>query len=525
MSPPLPPLVAPAVAPSPAVATGAADHVTAPTPALTVPPVATASTDPRPAPALATVDPHAPFPQRFRRVKTLSVERMPEVLDHALMAQPEGWTNYHDLFPVVPLTAQIEELAEAAATHAPGRVVTTLAKLRVFRWLDIADEVDLDVDATFESADVARVSFGPHAKAVAHLADAYPASDIILPSGLSNERPTVHDAHDLFDQMLMFHGPAYHGVNRLGPMGDDGILAQLVALPAKGATLDNVGKLVAYWVMEQRTWGESAFPIGIDRIDFYGADLPDGTIIEADVRITDFAGDKVKANCDLYLEDGTRWCHIEGWQAHIFAGDDRVSPVLRFPRYYLAAEPQPGGWMLLRERWPSGAARDMVARRYLSQAERAEYDRQNLRDQRAWLLDRVAAKDIVRRWLADRDIQAYPIEVGVTTEPDGRITVTSPYLAGHDLRVAVSHVEWLTAVVLADGVDPRIELVEVTDPVAAAAPPARIVETDGLSTHRLVLDTADVVSAAGHPVAVTWTGPTPTPAHLDLTDRRATVRS
>lgn len=518
MSPPMPPRVVPAVANDLVVATGATEPVVVTTPtATTVAPVPAAT------PAAPIVDPSGAFPQKFRRVKTLSVELMPEVLDHALMAQPEGWTNHHDIFPVVPLTAQIAELAEAAAIHAPGRIVKTLDKLRVFRWLDIAAEIDLDVDATFDSADMARVSFGPHAKAHAHLADAYPESDIVLAPALSNERPTVHDARELFDQMLMFHGPAYHGVNRLGPMADDGIRAELVALPARGATLDNVGKLVAYWVMEQRGWGESAFPIGIDRIDFFGAELPDGTILEADVRITAFNGDKVKANGDLFLTDGTHWCHIEGWQAHIFAGDDRVSPVLRFPRYYLAAEPQPGGWMLLRERWPTGAARDMVARRYLSQAERQEYERQNLREQRTWLLNRIVAKDAVRRWLADRDIQAFPIEVGVTTEADGRITVASPHLGDHDLRVAVAHVEWLSVAVLAEGVDPCIDLVEVTDPTA---PPVSCVETAGLTTRRIVLDIAEVVSAAGHPLAVTW-GPAEaaTPGHIDLTRESAAVCS
>jgi len=452
------------------------------------------------------------YPVKHSWITTLSVPELPEVLDHALMGQPEGWDNLHDLFPVVPLTAQIEFLAEAAVEHAPGRVVRALENLRVLTWLDIAAPVELRVDATFESADRVRVTFGKHSRAIAILGDAHEPSAPATIAALANERATVHDAVELFDQMLMFHGPAYRGIERLGPIGDEGVLGRFVALPAKGALLDNVGKLVAYWVMEQRGWGESAFPIGIDRIDFFGPPLADGTPVEVDVRITDLGADKVKADCDLYLDDGTRWCRIEGWQAHIFAGDDRVFPVLRFPRDHVVAEARPGGWMLLRERWPTGATRDMVARRYLSQAERAEYEAQNLRDQRTWLLDRIAAKDVVRHWLAARGIPSHPIEVAVATAVDGRIEVSSPLLDGHDLRVAVAHAEWCSVVTVAEGVDPRIELTELAPDAVIDLEPE---DAAGLVHHRALIDPDDLTTAAGHSLAVTWWLPVDA---IDLTD-------
>ena len=118
------------------------------------------------------------------------------------------------------------------------------------------------------------------------------------------------------------------------------------------------------------------------------------------------------------------------------------------------AEAQPGGWYVVRERWPTGPARDLTARRYLYRAERAHYATMNLLEQRRWLLDVIAAKDAVRHWLRDTfGIACFPVEV--TLVPDGDAALPRACApgcpAGHDPRVTLCPLNWVAVAVVGDG--------------------------------------------------------------------------
>jgi hypothetical protein len=96
------------------------------------------------------------------------------------------------------------------------------------------------------------------------------------------------------------------------------------------------------------------------------------------------------------------------------------------------------------------------------------YDGLNLMDQRRWLLEVVAGKDSVRRWLADTyGIPSYPVEVTLAPDPEagpGRWRAVSALIPEHhDLRITVSSINWLAVAAVGDGAyrdveaDPSVE--------------------------------------------------------------------
>jgi phosphopantetheinyl transferase (holo-ACP synthase) len=449
-----------------------------------------------------------PSPRASRRL-SLSLGELPEVIDHALYLQPAGWADVTDRFPVVPLTAQLELLADAAR-DGDLRPVVALSGVRAMRWLDIAEPVVVKVELDRISPDEIGVAFTGHSRATVHLADSFPAPPLRhRRHRLSNQRETRYGAEELFARRLMFHGPRYQGIVALGPIGDDGIQGQVEALAARGSLLDNVGKLVAYWVMEHRGWGESAFPIGIDRIDYFGGHPAPGTVMSATVRIEELTEDRVRATAEVMNPDATLWCRVNGWTAHIFHSDEIVAKVLRYPEHNGISEPQPEGWVLVRERWSSGAARELVARRYLSRGEREVYERQNLRAQRAWLLGRIAVKDAVRRWLADRgERMVFPVEIEVGNDDHGAPFVRSRRLDGHDLRVSLAHAEWAAAAIVAEGRAVGIDLAEVRErgpsfAAVAFSDAERSASTGSASTGSVSMGSVSMGERLGDPLAVT----------------------
>ncbi|MEU0812678.1 beta-ketoacyl synthase, partial [Streptomyces sp. NPDC005970] len=90
------------------------------------------------------------------------------------------------------------------------------------------------------------------------------------------------------------------------------------------------------------------------------------------------------------------------------------------------SQARPGGWVLLHERWPDLASRDLIMRNHLGGAERRAYERQAPRGRRQWLLGRIAAKDAVRQWLWARgEGPVFPAEIQVCEDAHDR-----PYVLG-----------------------------------------------------------------------------------------------
>ena len=147
------------------------------------------------------------------------------------------------------------------------------------------------------------------------------------------------------------------------------------------------------------------------------------------MRIRQITDTEMRADAELRAGDGRVWCRVEGWVTRRFATDDAIWKVKIGPGNNMLSWLAPGGWCVVRERWPDTASREMIMRRYLNAAERAEYERITARQQRRWLLGRIAVKDAVRQSLWDRGAGAiYPCELTVT-EADGVVDVRGPFRA------------------------------------------------------------------------------------------------
>jgi hypothetical protein len=447
--------------------------------------------------------------------RTLSLETRPETIDHSLFHQPPGWPDPSDAFPIMAMTTQIQLLQDVVAPYTGGRDVVEVFGVRNLRWLDLSGPQDVDVTIIPKSDDVLSVALGGYCRANLRVGT-YPAAPVHEPTPPRNPRPTQHTAQEMFDQRVMFHGPLFQGINMLGPTGDDGILGEFHHLETPGSLLDNFGKIVAYWVIDQRNLGESPLPIGVERIEFFGPDPTPGTDLHCEVRIDELQPHLVRANGVIVRPDGRLWCRVTGWTSNVFHIDPVMEPIYHETWENYAAEVQPGGWNVVIERWPTGAGRDLTAKRFLCRAERALYDAMNLLEQRRWIIDTIAAKDSVRRWLGEwYGIGAFPVEV--TLEPDGerRFRAVSTLIPdGHELRVTVSSLDWLAVAIVGDGVYHDIEAREVpkgADAEAVAAEASDAVRsrnpgalvTSVASVDNIVPSNIDVV-VIPH-LAVAWT--------------------
>lgn len=455
---------------------------------------------------------------RVTFTKTLSLDVLPETMDHRLYRQPDGWPDVSDTFPIVAMTTQLDLLGEIAREFSGGRDVIGLSDVRNYRWLDISDPIDIEVTVVPEGDDVLRISLGPYCRAKVRVGS-YPAPARYEHAPLRSPRPAQKAPEDLWEQRLMFHGPRFHGIRALGPVGDDGIWGELEGMPDRGPLLDNVGKLIAYWVMEQRGWGEAPLPIGVDRVEYSGPAPEPGESVPIDVRITSMEGEFVVGEAVLSRPDGTTWCHIEGWRMHIFHRDRLMDPVTRWVEHHLAAGVEDDGLLLQHERWPGTPTRDLVAHQYLRRDEREVYEAMTPVDRRAWLVEAIGAKDAVRWWLAARHGRtAFPVETNLEPIGENRWRGTSPLAPGRELQIVTARAHWLVAVVAADladadgpldlGVDAMVVDEGDTPDVVAArlAEQLRLAHPDLPVAHR-VLPPAEIGGQSYGHVALAWTVP------------------
>lgn len=466
--------------------------------------------------------PQRPWPtEKTVLTRRLSLETMPETVDHSLFHQPPGWPDVTDGFPIVAMTTQIQLLQDVATEFAGGRHVIEVFGVRNLRWLDLSSPQDVAITIVPKADDVLSVALGGFCRANIRVGGYRPAPRHDV-APITNLHTTKFDAQELFDSWVMFHGPMFQGINTLGPTGDDGILGEFHNLDTPGSLLDNLGKIIAYWVIEQRNLGESPLPIGVDRIEFFGPLPPPGVDLHCDVRILDLQSELVRADGVIVLPDGDVWCKVEGWMSNIFHIDQVMQPIYHHTELSYAVEPQPGGWNVVIERWPTGAGRDLTARRFLSRAERAAYEGRNLLEQRRWLIDVIAAKDSVRRWLSERGIPAFPVEIALDPEGEHRFRAVSPLIPeGHDLCITVSALHWLAVAVVGDGAYLDIEareVVEGADPALVAQEAVEAVQARNPGVAVEVVDRVDAVTPSNIDVvviprfAVAWTT-APAPEH------------
>jgi acyl transferase domain-containing protein/phosphopantetheinyl transferase len=396
-------------------------------------------------------------------VHHLSVAEQPFWLDHAFYEQPPGWPVIEDLFPLVPMTGIIELLQQEAEALVPGSVAVRVEAIRAFRWLAVEPptavtvRVQRDPDADLGGEVAVKASIDGHARATVIVAPRHPEPPAPVARPITGEIACPAQPDTLYDERHLFHGPAYQGLVRFDAFGLDGAAGELETKPFPGSLLDNAGQLFGFWLAQRVDRDRLVLPTSIDRISFYGPHPEAGQRVQCVVNAGDIGEQAVRADLELTV-DGRVWCRIEGWEDRRFQSDDRLFTLLRKPADRTLAEPQPGGWLLVREGWPDSASRDVVMRRFLGAAERDQYAARNPNVQRTWLLGRIAAKDAVRDllWRTGGLDRVFPVEVRIDNDPDGRPLASAP--GDRDLRISIAHAGPYGAAIAAEGVDVGIDI-------------------------------------------------------------------
>jgi hypothetical protein len=355
--------------------------------------------------------------------RPLSIATVPALIDHTFYRQPDDGATLNERYPVVPMTMMLGMFVEAAERLAPGRVAIAITNVRALRWLAVEPPVEARIEARFDGDDRVRVSIDGYSRGIVTLADGYPDAPSADVEPLRDETEPPHKAEEFYRDRWMFHGPAYQAVTQLHALGSDGIRGSLQSLPAPGALLDAAGQLLGYWIMLHTEVDRIALPTRIERIDLYGPHPEPGTILECTVRNTEITDVEAKGDLEL-AHEGRVWASVSQFTDRRFECTPELFALMRVPEQSIIAERTDDGWEV-REHWRSTATRELVLRRYANEGERRQYEQLTPKDQRIWLLGRIAIKDAVRDWLWQRGAgPIYPIEVVVDDGPDGRPRIT-----------------------------------------------------------------------------------------------------
>ncbi|MGF1431955.1 4'-phosphopantetheinyl transferase superfamily protein, partial [Kitasatospora sp. LaBMicrA B282] len=407
----------------------------------------------------------------------VSCATMPYLRDHCFFRQRPDWPDLVDRWPVVPATTIVQHLLDAAERAEPGRVAVGVREMRFTQWVPAATPMEVELTLQDAGPDLRTAAFGEYARGIVELTDSHDPPPAPWPVDPTGERVPELTAAALYEQRWMFHGPAFQGLTELTAVGERHVRGVITVPTASGALLDNVGQLLGYWIMASYRDRTVVFPVGLRRLRRYGPPPPPGTQVQCHIRVTALTATLLEA--DVQLRCGaTVWAEVHGWQDRRFDSHPATRPVERFVERNTLSTVQPGGWLLLHERWPDLASRDLVMRNHLGSAERARHEQQPPRGRRAWLLGRIAVKDAVRRWLWERgEGPVYPAEIEVRNDPSGRPRVVG--LHGRELpalEVSLAHRHEAAVALVrparAGGPGVGIDLEEVTERPAPTAPVA-----------------------------------------------------
>ena len=408
------------------------------------------------APARQTA--RATGPRETAWEEEFSLERYPCIIDHSFFSLPAGWPDPGDGFPLVPFTMTLSRMMAAAERAAPGKLAIGLERVVAYRWIPVDEPRTLPVTARFDGESRVVVRVGEHAEGTVVLADAWPEPPPPDREPLDDARPIEQTSAEMYATRLMFHGPRYQSVAELGVIGSDGIRGKIVEMPAEGALLDGAGQLLGYWIKAQSDRDRVAVPVMLERASFFGPPPETGRTFECTVRVRRFGARQVRA--DLELVDGGRvWARFTGWEDRRRPNEPWMWPVIQWPEKNTLARPIEGapGCARLERAFADAITRDYFARRYLTAREWEAYRDLPERRKEDWLAGRVAAKDAVRLLLWERGMgPLWPIEVEIPTGADGAPEVRAP--GELDLRVSISHKQGRAVAMVAEGVDPGVDL-------------------------------------------------------------------
>lgn len=387
----------------------------------------------------------------------LSLATHPELVDHALVPQPQGWPEPEDSMPSVPMTMSIELLRDAARRLDPARKPVAVVDVRAKTWLRVVPPVEVTITTRRIAADRVHVEIDSYVEGTVVMADDYPPPPAPAPLAIGSPLPLPLGVPAIYDDGWLFHGPRYRGVTQIDAFGDAGMGARLVALPAKGALLDSAGQLVGLHLAFVASKDRLALPVRIGRVDWFAEPPPDGTALACRVAIRTAGWRDLRADIDV-LQGDRLHLRVTGWEDWRFQTGEGLWDVMRAPATALLASCDPRGFTTIVDPGWATATWEYLARRYVGADEsRTHGGNRSLARQRSLVLGRIAAKDAVRGWLAAQgQPPRYPVEVRIAADAAGRPHVHLPF--AHDLRVSLAHCDGVACAIVGDGVDVGIDV-------------------------------------------------------------------
>lgn len=372
-----------------------------------------------------------------------------------------------DCFPVLPMTVSLEVMAETAACLAPGYGLVGIEGVTARRWIAVTDggALDLRIEGRVERPapaahpdGCARIAVQVYAGSEATAAieatllfamhyDVAPSARDARTAGAAPDAILL-DGAAVYATRQLFHGPRFQGLHGPIRLGPEGASATMLLRPAHDwfvgqphpqllcdpALLDTVGQLIGVWCMQH---GGTTFPIGLDRIDFYGPTPAPGTRVPVVFHV---AGRQLKmlgADVDIGDGAGGTWMRIRGWKSWEFQWPAQLVAFQRRPGQVLLSTAQalPGaiadddavaGVVCRRMAAAQVAGFDLalLARHSLHVSEMALFSAKAALPKRQldWLLGRIAAKDAARAWSAAQQggPQLHPAAFAIANDARGQ---------------------------------------------------------------------------------------------------------
>jgi malonyl CoA-acyl carrier protein transacylase len=414
--------------------------------------------------------------------------------------------------PILPMTFSLELMAECAALLLPGQAVTALRDIRLMRWLPFeAEPITIEVTATVQVTDPPTVKaiirdLGVNkttAQGVVELSADYPEPPMLGEFALSDSHACKATLDDVYRNL--FHGPLFRGMHSLDRYGAEGIEGTVEVLPRDGwfrstpepqlvtdpVLVDVCMHILAAWHLEQPDWaGRILLPIGLKRIEFFGAPPPAGTILKVRGFNEEESARHFVHGVEAALPDGRLWCRLHGaayWRFYLPFG--HVNFFGPKDEYFLSRPtpeglpPSPRGisgrcWFLEMpaDLLNAPVLRAAGARVTMTPHEQEEFYRihKTLSDAAVneWLFTRIVGKDAVRSLRTERfGDRMYPADIELYWDGQSRPTarVRDPAYPGEMPAVCIAQCDGKVAALAAYHAHVGIALEEVGE----AEEPAR----------------------------------------------------
>jgi len=420
---------------------------------------------------------------------TLELDKYPFLRDHTIGRDIAESDPTLPGLPIVPFTALVEMMSEAALALSPGLVVGT-SNIRVNRWIAIDEgSIQLEVQADQMGQAAARVRIvevaaperGPVAEGVVLVAESYPEPPPAEPLALRDAEPFKVPPDRLYET-TMFHGPAFRGVRSVDRVGEAGASATVRVLDRGGlfaagggrcatdfVLLDQPGQVVGFWAAQRFEHRFFVLPTRLRSLKLFGPPPFVGEQLTCLARVGIQGEHELASTLDLVRSDGRVWARFEGWDDRRFNLAPRVQQLLLHPQTARLAEPWPhpgrGDELVTRriglDAFPAGWLnahgglwRRVLGAAVLSRRERELWRSLNVPESRRleWLLGRIAAKDSVRDYLwRQHGFEIRPADVEILPDANGRPVVGGRWSgrAGPP-HVSISHIDGMAIAIAGD---------------------------------------------------------------------------